>query len=306
MGPGQRLQSAAFSANRKAPTGAACAGYANTFNVANSGEGAASGRRSLNTQKVAFTCFRPAGTPLSTTANQKLFGAQFLIDGSTSLESGLGTCGGCPLSAGGGGSVTLLAVFQPAEAYDNVATGYVLTSIDGIIDMQVEGVLAPTGSAAFWDWDQVDGCNGGSPPIAVTTSRFAPAGATCAGYTNTWNAAGGGEGVAASRRSTNIQKMAFGVFRPPSNPLVTTFNQKLFGIQFIIDGSHSLEASGGPCGGCYRAATIVWNECTPGVLIDAPTTRLNLPSVFTNYVYVNRGAIATKKQSWGQLKSMYR
>jgi hypothetical protein len=69
--------------------------YTNTFNVANSGEGAAAGRRLTNTQKIAFGCFRPAGTPLSTTANQKLFGAQFPIDGSTSLESGLGTCGGC-------------------------------------------------------------------------------------------------------------------------------------------------------------------------------------------------------------------
>src|SRR5437773_10388089 len=81
-----------------------------------------------------------------------------------------------------GGSVTLLAVFQPAEAYNDVANGYVLTGIDGILDMQVAGVLSTTGSAAFWDWDQVDGCN----TAAFSANRKAPT-TGCTGYTNTFN-----------------------------------------------------------------------------------------------------------------------
>jgi hypothetical protein len=91
------------------------------------------------------------------------------------------TAGACGNNAGstneagaidcaGGGSVTLLAMFQPAEDYSDVANGYVLTGIDGILDMQVNGVLATGGSAAFWDWDQVNGCN----PAAFSANRKAP------------------------------------------------------------------------------------------------------------------------------------
>lgn len=123
-----------------------------------------------------------------------------------------------PIDCANGGSVTLYAVFQPAEAYDDVASGYVLTGIDGILDMQVVGVLSPSGSAAFWDWDQVDGCN----PEAFIVNRNAPAGAPCTGYKNTFNVANSGEGFAASRRTSSTQKIAFGCFRPVGNPLSTT------------------------------------------------------------------------------------
>lgn len=205
-----------------------------------------------------------------------------------------------------GGGVTLLAVFQPAEAYNDAANGYVLTGIDGILDMQVAGVLSPSGSAAFWDWDQVDGCN----TAAFSANRKAPT-TGCTGYTNTFNVANAGEGAAAGRRSPNTQRVAFGCFRPAGTPLSTTANQKLFGAQFFIDGSSSLESGLGTCGGCPLSAGIVWNACTPGVLNGAPTTVLTGPSLAGNCTGVNTGvqlcaAVPTKKHTWGQLKSLYR
>jgi len=211
------------------------------------------------------------------------------------------------IDCAGGGGVILLAVFQPAENYNDAATQTQLVGIDMIFDMQVAGTLATNGSAAFWDWDGINGCN----VAALLPSRLRPS-VGCTTYTNAWSVPNAGEGAGAGRRSTSTQRVAALCFRPSGSPLSTVANQQIFGIQLFIDGSTSLEAGqGGTCGGCTVAAGVVFNACTPGILSGAPTTTLGGPSLAGNCVGINAGlglcaAVPTKKHTWGQLKSLYR
>jgi hypothetical protein len=234
------------------------------------------------------------------------------------IDLTVGACGNNPGASSGanidcaaGGTVTLLGVFQPYEAYDDIANGYVLIGIDGILDMQVAGELSATGSAAFWDWDQNDGCSPvtypPNPPDTAVFSMNRKAPTTgCTSYFNTFDIAGSLEAAVAVRRSTNAQRIRFACARPASSPLPTLANQKLFAAQFLIDGSLSHESGGGTCGGCPVFATVIWSSCIPGVLNGAPTTGLVDVSLFSNIVEINRYATPTKKPTWGQLKSLYR
>jgi hypothetical protein len=209
----------------------------------------------------------------------------------------------------GGGSVTLLGAFQPAEIY-NTATNGGLVGVDMIFDMQVAGTLSSSGTAAFWDWDQVDGCNSTTTTTALSINHKAPA-AGCTGYLNVWNVSNAAAGAAAGRRSLNTQRIAALIARPSTNPANTVVDQKLFGIQLLIDGSQSLESGLGVCGGCPVAAGIVWNSCVPATFQGGPTIALTGPSLAGNCVGINSGgnlcaAVPTRRHTWGQLKSLYR
>ncbi len=88
----QTNNSAALNGAPGRPT-SGCSTYANAFGVANSGFAAAAAVQRSDRVRVATTSYRPNN--LATTANQKIFAFQLLIDLSTSAEASGAGGNGC-------------------------------------------------------------------------------------------------------------------------------------------------------------------------------------------------------------------
>lgn len=72
---------------------AGCVGYTATWSPSGSGAGSLGVAQSPSHMRIVALCYRPTG--LAITANQKLWGINITVDGSTSVESGAGTAVGC-------------------------------------------------------------------------------------------------------------------------------------------------------------------------------------------------------------------
>ena len=212
----------------------------------------------------------------------------------------------CPGNAGSIGTlgvpdcvngIVVLGTWSPAEAIAD------LTALDGSMTGTVAGGRAANG---FWDFDAQTGCNA----AGLNSSQARPAGCTSPAYTATWSPAGSGTAIAGIGQTANQEGLGFTVFRP--SILSVAADQNLFGLQVTIAPDNAVE-NGGACSGCTNAGfTLSWDEGLPrsasGAL--AAPTPLHGPTGhfpgFDNSMSFNGGAVATKKSSWGQLKSLYR
>ena len=198
------------------------------------------------------------------------------------------------LDCAGGQFLSMIAVFQPAEAAPD------LTGIDVVMDLQVGGDL--NSSANFWDFETLNAA-------ALSNSHVRPS-TGCTAYTNTWGLSGSGEGALAFKTGTSVERIKSLAYRP--GPLAVTANQKMFGETIGVDASTSAEGGGGTGVGCTLPVCFVLNQISPGTVSGTPMTPLTSPSIFGNSVTVNGGtaaqclAVPARKHTWGQLKSLYR
>lgn len=204
---------------------------------------------------------------------------------------------GGPIDCANFGFNTLLGVFQPAEASPDLA------GIDIVIDIQVGGDVGS--DASFWDF-------GGTEQAAIGSSHARPTGspAPCAAYTATWQPSGSGAGSLGVARSPNVVRIVALAYRPTG--LAVTLDQKLFGFQLSIDATNASENGSGVANGCSKPACFVLNSIQPRMVSGVDGANLTSGSIFGNQVTFNGGtaaqclAVPTRKQTWGQLKSLYR
>ena len=236
-----------------------------------------------------------------------LISAALCLFATSAFASGISlTVTACPGGAGAtgsagtidcatGGIITMLAVFQPAEAISD------LVGIDAILDVTVNGDV--TGPQNFWDFAIVNAAGLG-------TDHRRPAAGCSVGsvYTNTWNVGSAGSAAAGLVRGPSQVRIAAQCQRP--SLLAVVANQKLFGFQMTIDPSTSSE-QGGLANGCTSAAGVVLEHIIPGSAGGSPTTTLTSPDGASGQgqsVIFNGASLPTKasRHSWGQLKSLYR
>ena len=212
--------------------------------------------------------------------------------------------GACPGDAGasadagsldcaGGTNVTVLATFMPAEDISD------LVELDMIFDLVVDGDVST--NATFWDFETVN-------HSAISLHHERPTGG-CSNYTDVWNVDGGGAvgGVAISLPS----KVRIGAISYRPTKAAVLANQRLFGIQLVLDTHQAIEGTGS-APGCTRGVCMVLQRATPVSAGGLPTTTLADPSVFGNQSTFNGGsdsmcfAVPAVRHTWGQLKSLYR
>jgi len=218
------------------------------------------------------------------------------------------TVGGCPnngtavangdagtLDCATGTGVTMLVTFMPAEAIAD------LVGIDLIMDITVNGDVNST--ANFWDF-AVNNSGG-----LQTDHRRPAAGCTAPVYQNQWNVSSAGSAAAGAIRGPGSVRIAGQCQRPTL--FVATANQRLFGIQFTVDPSTSVE-QGGTGAGCSTPAGFALQHVLPASANNLPVTLLTEPdpttAPFGQRVMFNGAALPTPadRHSWGQLKNLYR
>jgi len=208
----------------------------------------------------------------------------------------------CPLDAGstqngtidcaGGGILTALVTFAPAEAISD------LVAIDTTIDFYVQvGDINTT--ANFWDFATVN-------QAAISLNHLRPASGCSApiAYADTWNAPNANAVWGALVRSPQNVRMAGGAYRP--NNFAAAAGQNLFGFQISLHGSTSVEA-GGSANGCTYNTNVIVQQALPQSAAGNPTTTLTGPSNNASpFSTINAQYVPAKRQSWAQLKSLYR
>jgi hypothetical protein len=208
----------------------------------------------------------------------------------------------CPGNAGstqagtidcaGGGTLTALVTFAPAEAISD------LVALDTLIDFYLQtGNI--TSTANFWDFETANaGC------IALDHLRPGSGCSAPIAYANTWNTAVAGVSWAALVLSPQKVRMAAGAYR--GNNFAAAAGQNLFGFQLSLNGSTSVEA-GGATNGCPFNVIFLVQQAVPQSAAGNPTTTLVGPSNnVTPYATINAGFVPAKRQTWAQLKSLYR
>jgi hypothetical protein len=202
------------------------------------------------------------------------------------------------IDCAGGGAIVLLGTWAPSE--DIVG----LTSLNGRIRIYIPAGLAANG---FWDFDPT-GCNS----LALSSNHARPPGgcSTPVDYTATWSPAGSGSAIAALRTSDVFLTMQFVCYR--SGPLNVSAEQKLFGVQIVIDGSNAVEA-GGPCAGCNQGVGLVWTDATPSTASGSLSPLFGPTGHYPGFgdcIVFGLGqcepGLPARRSTWGQLKSLYR
>jgi hypothetical protein len=214
----------------------------------------------------------------------------------------------CPGNAGasqeatidcaGGGTLTLLMTFAPAEAISD------LVAVDALVDVYLHAGDIHS-DATFWDFQTVN-------QVALGLDHLRPASGCNSPffYANTWNKAGAGVSLGALVRSPRNVRIAAGSYRGDYFPV--TANQRLFGWQMLLDAATSVEA-GGSASGCSYPACVYMLQAIPQSAAGAPTTTLTGPSSNLDpYMGINilRWYCVPPdpviRRSWSQLKSLYR
>lgn len=222
--------------------------------------------------------------------------------------------GACPDNTGassshivdcaGGEFMTVLVTWSPNE---NIAS---LVGMDCLLETAVGGDL--NNVAGFWNFDPA-GCN----PAAISNAFGRPStGCSSPAYTATWGNAGIA-GIATANRSATTEESAFNCARATN--LSVTAGQRLFGSAIGVDASTSLEAgAGGTCTGCTLPVCLYLKQITPASSdANEHPTPLNTPTGngaaqgISNLLTLNGGTglcatVPTHKNTWGQLKSLYR
>jgi len=201
------------------------------------------------------------------------------------------------IDCAGGGVVTLLMTFAPAEAISD------LVAVDALVDVTLKAGDVHS-DATFWDFESVD-------PAALGLNHLRPSsGCLSPSYANTWNRTGAGVSLGALVRTPRNVRIAAGSYRP--DYFVASANQKLFGWQMTLDGSTSVEAGGGATG-CSAPACISVIQAIPQSAVGNPTTTLSGGNLTTYpWVGVNIASVVcippdpVIRHTWSQLKSMYR
>jgi len=216
----------------------------------------------------------------------------------------------CPLNAGstqagvidctGGGALTALVTFAPAEAITD------LVAFDTIVDVHLQAGDIGT-DANFWDFQAGNAS-------AVSANHLKPAAGcnTPTAYANTWNTPGAGATVSALVRSPRDVRLSAGSHRPDG--FAAAAGQNLFGYQLTFDGSSSVEA-GGSASGCSVPTIVVVESAAPRSGSGAPTTAFgncspsNNPegcSAINGAVPIECCGLPVQRRTWSQLKSLYR
>ncbi len=236
-----------------------------------------------------------------------VFCAGFLLVAASAFASGADlSAGGCPgdpgvsnslgtLDCAGGLAYPFFATFQPAESMSDFG-GFEL-EIDGYVD----GDLSTT--ATFWDLTN-------SAVLGISHVPDVPG--ACGGYFKWAAAPGSGVGVAEENLGTSTFRIVGLGFRSSTYSL--SGGAKVFGMEFTIDTSWSIE-SGGTRAGCPLPVCLVLKQLTPqhGLYANGwqPGTALTTPASFGNTLTVNTSggtciAVPARRHTWGQLKSLYR
>jgi len=214
----------------------------------------------------------------------------------------------CPLNVGssqagvidcaGGGILTALVTFAPAEAVTD------LVAVDTIVDIFLNSGDVNS-SADFWDFETTNQAGVGMNHLRASSGCSTPT-----AYANTWNKTGAGVSLGAAKKGAQYVRIAAGAYRPDN--FAASAGQNLFGYQLSFDGSTAVEA-GGTANGCSTPAIIVVQQAIPQSAAGAPTTTLTGPSNNTTPCSsINGGVIAncqtvpTQRHTWSQLKSLYR
>jgi hypothetical protein len=217
-----------------------------------------------------------------------------------------GATSSATLDCAGGVPVTVLITWSPNENITQLA------SLQGLMEIGVGGDL--NSAAGFWNFDPA-GCN----PGALTTANARPSsGCATAGsvYPNTFS--GGISGQSTANRSSTTEEVAWSVARASAG--TANAGTRQFGMQLTVDASTSAESGGGSCTGCTLPACLYQKTAKPGSFDnneDASLTKLETPTGFgasqtiSNLFTFNGGvgqcaAVPVKKNTWGQLKSLYR
>ena len=197
------------------------------------------------------------------------------------------------LDCAGGHSVALLATFMPAEPYTD------LVAVDMLFDLALDVDVAT--NATFWDFEHAN-------TEGLGTNHRMPA-SGCSTYTDTWNKPGSGSAWLAIVRSPSTVRIGAISYRPSA--LYVLRNQRLFGVQLIVNTNTAIEAHG-PAAGCTSSVCLLFQQAVPGTLSGDVVAPLTTPSVFGNQVTINGGsttmcfAVPAVRHTWGQLKSLYR
>jgi hypothetical protein len=194
------------------------------------------------------------------------------------------------LDCAGGGVLTLLVTFVPAEDYTDLAAA------DCIFEIRVGGDV--TGPANFWDFQVANASALGGTGARPSTG--------CDDYTNLFNVPDAGFAVGGLVRGPDDVRLASTAFRPFGVHEAALSRQ--FASQITIDAGTSVEAGrGGTVTGCSTSATIWVDHLLPGA--SGNPTILYLPSLSPGYVMVSGGdglPVPATRHSWGALKSLYR
>lgn len=182
----------------------------------------------------------------------------------------------------------MLVSFAPQERISD------LVRADAVIDLAVAGYLNT--NATFWDFESVN-------TAALSSSHLRPLG--CASYLNTFAVTGAGSSVSGHVVSLQHIRIDLSAYRP--TPVAVLAEQKLFGMQLMIDLGSSLEA-GGASTGCGDAATLALTRLTPVSASGSTATAFdNTGDLLPHTVQVNPGFIdPVARQTWGTLKALYR
>jgi hypothetical protein len=192
-----------------------------------------------------------------------------------------------------GGSLILLVTFQPNEAISD------LVEVDADVCLHTRTDFET--SATFWNF------TAGGDLAAVHASPARPA-AGCGGYS-----AGG----------WTTSFVSPGVIQPPwglhftagsvsAGGFSVVANQKIFAMQLIIDASSSVEA-GGTMTGCALPVDLAVMELDLRRASGGSGTPLTAGSLTGGAVMLNgadvsdcKGDLPVHRNTWGQLKSLYR
>ena len=203
----------------------------------------------------------------------------------------------------GGSGLVILGTWTPNEAISD------LSNLDGSLDLSVQGDL--NSSSTFWNWDPMSSC------ASVVRSNQARPTSGCASppYLDTWDVADAGTGIGAIQIFPSNERIVFTCYRPL--PLTVAAGARLFGVQITIDGRQAVEG-GGTCTGCTNTGCLVWLEGRPGSFgasnpsfLYGPDPTIGQSQAITNVFLINGaaacvGIVPVRKQTWGELKSLYR
>ncbi len=196
------------------------------------------------------------------------------------------------LDCAGGGTLVLLITFQPQERITD------LVAADAVVKLWVGPSGESTSSATFWDFSSANSA-------ALKSSPLRPLG--CSPYSPAFGVAGSASSVAAHFIDPLRIQIDVNANRP--TPVTVLAEQKLFGMQLLVDLGTSLESGTGSFEGCVDWAFLALTELVPRSASGASVTSFEHTGDLTPYaVVVNPPppGLPVARQSWGRLKSLYR
>jgi hypothetical protein len=192
------------------------------------------------------------------------------------------------LNCAGGQTLPMLVTFMPGEAIPD------LVAVDVVLDVQL--YVSDLSAAPFWEFAVAN-------PGGLAVTHVRPSNG-CNNYAFVWTEAIAGSGLNATQRTPTTERVLALAYTSAIHAV--TRNQRVFGLEFAIDGATAAE-SGGTESGCVNHVSFDLNNVIPRTVSGNPTTELISASVFGSTADVfGEVAVASRRATWGSLKSLYR